>query len=131
MPPESDGTYQASNGGLTIIARALPGDGHRAQLSLTGDIDLAASAVLSETVDWLTATAPLSVLVDLSEVTFAGSALPNFVARVSQAMPSGTELVLWRARPATGLVLRITDMATIATLRDDTTVAYDLPCPLV
>ena len=66
-------------------------------------------------------------LVDLAEVTFASSALPNFVVRLSQAVPHGAELILWRAPPMTGRVLRLTDMATIATLRDDPTVPYGVP----
>ncbi|MET8152487.1 hypothetical protein ACIBSW_22660 [Actinoplanes sp. NPDC049668] len=119
MSPDSDGTFQASDHGLTVTARATAGKERRAHVCLTGDIDLAASAVLSATIDWLTALAPVSVLVDLADVTFACSTLPNFVVRIRRAVPDGTELVLWRARPATGWVLRVTDMATIATLRGE------------
>jgi anti-anti-sigma factor len=126
MPPESDGTYQASDQGLTVTAHVLPGDAGRAQLRLAGDIDLTSSAVLAKTVDWLTAMAPASVVMDLAEVTFACSALPNFVVQVSQAVPHGAELILWRAPPIIGRVLRLTDMATIATLRDEPTVPYDV-----
>jgi anti-anti-sigma factor len=127
MPPESDGTYQACDQGLAITAHVLPGDAGRARLRLAGDIDLASSALLSKTIDWLTAMAPFSVLVDLAEVTFASSALPNFVVRLSQGVPHGVELILWRAPPMTGWVLRLTDMATIATLRDDPTLPYGVP----
>jgi anti-anti-sigma factor len=124
MNPASD-TFQATGHSLTVTAHLLPGEGGGAQVRLAGDIDLASDAVLSKTVDWLTARTPVSVVLDLADVTFACSALPNFVVQLYRAVPSATEMVLWRARPATGLVLRLTDIATIATIRDDPT--YDVP----
>ena len=108
-----------SDHGLTVTARTAPGGDHRARVCLAGEIDVAAVVALSETVDWLTALAPVSVLVDLAELTFAGATLPNFVVRVRQAVPDGAELILWRARPTTRWVLRVTDMAAIATLCDE------------
>lgn len=121
MPPSSHGSYRQSDHGLTVTAHTLPGADRRTYLCMAGEIDMASSAVLARTVDWLTAVAPVSVLMDLAELTFAGSTLPNFVVRVRQAMPDGAELVLWRASPATEWVLRATDMATIATIRDEPT----------
>jgi hypothetical protein len=121
MPPNPDGTFHESEHGLTVTARTLPGDDRRVHVCLAGEIDMAASAALSKTVDWLTALAPIHVLIDLAELTFACSTLPNFVVRVRHALPDGAELILWRARPAAGWVLRLADMATIATLRDEPT----------
>lgn len=115
----SDGSYQASDHGLTITARLLMGGDRRVNVCLTGDIDNAASDVLSGTVEWLAALAPASVLVDLADVTFACSALPNFVVQILQAVPDGAELILKGASPATGWVLRVTDMAAIATIRHE------------
>lgn len=118
MLQDSDGIYQGSGPGLTVTTRALPGNDRHAYVCLTGEIDRDSSAVLSETVAWLTALAPVSVLMDLAALTFACSALPNFVVRVRQAVPDGAEVVLWGATPATEWVLRATDMATIATIRN-------------
>lgn len=124
MPAISDGSYHASDHGLTVTARVLPGEGRRALVGLTGDIDMAASALLSTTVEWLTTLAPSSVLVDLADVTFASAMLPNFLVQMRRAVPDGAEIVLWRPRPATGWVLRVTDMRTLATVRDHATEPY-------
>jgi anti-anti-sigma factor len=119
MPPISDGIDQTSDHGLTVTARAVDSEDRRAHVCLAGHIDMAACAVLSATIDWLTRLAPVSVLVDLANVTFACSTLPNFVARVRHAVPDGAEVILWRARPEIGRVLQITGMIAIATIRDE------------
>ena len=119
MPQHSGDIFQESDPGLTVVARAVPGRDRRTYLRLAGEIDMASSPVLSKTVDWLTASAPVSLLVDLSELTFAGSALPNFVVRVRHALPDGAELILWRAGQDTEWVLRATNMDIIATIRDE------------
>lgn len=121
MSPHSGGTYRQSDQGLTVAARTLPGGAGRTYLCMSGEMDMAASAVLSNTVDWLAASAPTTVLIDLADITFAGSTLPNFVARVRHAVPDDAELIIWRARPATQWVLRVTGMATIATIRNEPT----------
>lgn len=121
MPSNSDSIFQESDHGLSVTLRTLPRDDRRAHVRLAGEIDMASCSVLSKTVDWLTTLAPVSVLVDLAELTFACSTLPNFVVRVRQALPDDAELILWRARPATEWLLRVTDMATIATVRDEPT----------
>jgi anti-anti-sigma factor len=126
MTQKSDGTCSESDHGLTVTVRTLPGDDRRAQVCLAGEIDIASWVVLSEIVDWLTALAPVSVVLDLAEVTFACSTLVNFVVRVRRAEPDGAELILWRARPATEWVLRVSDMATIATIRDELTEPFAL-----
>lgn len=117
MPPNRDRIFERSDHGLTVTARLLPGDGRHTCVWLAGEIDMASTAVLSQTVDWLTALAPVSVLVDLAELTFACSTLSNFVVLLRHAVPAGAELILWRARPQTEWVLRATGMADIATIR--------------
>lgn len=119
MLPRPDGTFHSSQHGLTVTARTRPGDARCVDVCLTGDIDMAALASLSETVDWLTALAPVYVRVDLAALTFACSTLPNFVVQVRRAVPDDAELILWRAGPTTSWVLQVTDMAAIATLRDE------------
>ncbi len=126
MSQEPDGTFQVREAGLTIAASTSPGETRRACLRLAGELDMDASAALSKTVDWLAAVGPVSVLIDLAKVTFAGSTLPNFIVRLSAATPDA-ELILWRSSPVTKLILRITDMAAISTLRDDPVAPYGLP----
>ena len=117
MPETSDSSVYQSTHGLMITIRTLSGDGRCAHVCLAGEIDRDSSAILSRTVDWLTTTAPVSVLVDLAALTFACSTLPNFIARVRHAVPGDAELILWRPRPETEWVLRATDMPAIATIR--------------
>jgi anti-anti-sigma factor len=119
MPSCFGRTFQASDHGFAVVARALPGDPPAVRVSLAGEIDIAASVVLSKAIDWLTALTPGSVLVDLTELTFACSTLANFVAQVRRSMPAGAELILWHARPTAGWVLRVTGMAAIATFIDE------------
>ncbi|MFG1928912.1 STAS domain-containing protein [Cryptosporangium sp. NPDC048952] len=78
-----------------------------ARLRLVGDIDRASSKMLSETAYWLTALAPASVVIDLAAVTFAGSALLNFLSRLSGALPTDTDLILWRPQPGIEMILRV------------------------
>ena len=118
MVPDSDHTFQVGQSALMITAFTSPRRSS-VRLCLTGEIDLADSALLSTTVEWLCHVQPTVVLVDLSGVTYAGSALPNFVAEAHQQLPDGTNLILWRAGPAADLVLRATSMDVIATLTDD------------
>jgi anti-anti-sigma factor len=118
MPPNSDGFYQNSCPGLTVTVRFPPSGDRRTRVCLAGEVDMEASTVLAKTVDWLTELAPVSVLVDLAALTFACASLPNFVVRVHQILPDGAEIILWRPRPATEWVLRVTDMAAIATIQD-------------
>ncbi|MEU4626202.1 hypothetical protein AB0G04_40265 [Actinoplanes sp. NPDC023801] len=126
MLESSDSSVYRSAHGLTITIRTLPGDGRRAYMCLAGEIDRDSSAILSRTVDWLTRVAPVSVLVDLAALTFACSALPNFLASVRHAVPGDAEVVLWRPRPEIEWVLRATDMAAIATIRGEPTGAGDV-----
>ena len=62
MPPSSDGTFHASEHGLTVTVGVLPGDERRAQICLAGNIDMQQFALLSDTVGWLTALATAHVL---------------------------------------------------------------------
>ncbi|GIM98076.1 STAS domain-containing protein [Paractinoplanes toevensis] len=119
MLPSPDGVFETSDRERTITIRALAGVDRRVHLSLAGEIDLAATAALSSTVDWLRTLTPISVLIDLSELSFACATLPNFIVRIRQFLSSSAEIVLWRPQPEIQKVLLVTDMATIATLRDE------------
>jgi anti-anti-sigma factor len=115
MPGQSENCH-LSSAGLTITLLAVRGETRRARLSLAGEIDLGADGALRASVDWLTRLGPATVLIDLAYVTFAGSALPNFVVRASGALPHGAEMILQGAMPRIRQVLRITGMDDIATI---------------
>lgn len=119
MTQRPDGTFHSSQHGLTVTALVRPGDARCVDVCLAGEIDMAAFATLSETVNWLIAQAPVYVRMDLAALTFACSTLPNFVVQIRHAVPDIAELVLWRAGPAASWVLQVTDMAAIATLHDE------------
>ena len=100
---------------VTVIASPAS---HRVDVRITGDIDLAAAPVLAEAVRQLAIGSPRSVFVDLAGVTFAGSALPNFLARAYGRLPRGSSLVVCRPNPMTRRVLQMTDMTRILIVRD-------------
>ncbi|WP_073258360.1 STAS domain-containing protein [Cryptosporangium aurantiacum] len=79
-------------------------------MSLVGDVDTAATRLLSDAVDWLADDRAPVVLIDLAAVTYAGSALLNFLVRLFQVMPADTEVILWRPSPRANFVLRTATM---------------------
>jgi anti-anti-sigma factor len=109
--------------GLTITVLALA-DARSALICLGGEIDQAGFEQLSAAADRLATVAPASVIVDLGAVTFAGAALPNFVARMHDIVPNSAALVMCRSRPMIRRVLELTGMTEIATLREDLAEAY-------
>ncbi|MEV1158584.1 STAS domain-containing protein [Micromonospora chokoriensis] len=102
-----------------VITVLTARDGPVALVCLAGDIDLAASPALSDVADRLANIAPSEVVVDVGEVIFACSTLPNFLARVQATLPDSTALVVCRPTPNTRRILDLTHMGEIATLRDD------------
>ncbi|MFI5937572.1 STAS domain-containing protein [Actinoplanes sp. NPDC051494] len=111
MKPESPS-------GFDIVVLADPG-APSALVCLSGEIDLAASVMLSSVAAHLSAIAPTTVVIDLAGVTFACSALPNFLARLRASLPAGSTMHLCRPTHPIHVVLRVTDMGQIATLRAD------------
>jgi anti-anti-sigma regulatory factor len=66
-----------------------PQPARRADLVLSGDVDLAACRPLADAVDQLAAAAPDTTVVDLAAVTFAGATtLVNFLASLRAAVPA-------------------------------------------
>ncbi|WP_410811528.1 STAS domain-containing protein [Micromonospora sp. 067-2] len=109
---------QMSGEHFVITVLAAPG-GPTALVCLAGEIDLAAGPALSGVVDRLSASAPTEVVVDLADVTFACSTLPNFLVRVHRALPDSSALVVCRPTVNTRRLLQVTNMTRIATLRSD------------
>jgi anti-anti-sigma factor len=110
MFPDSDGFA------VTVLTAA---DVPAAVVRLAGDIDIAATVALSEAIDRLSTLAPATVMIDLADVTFACSTLPNFLARVHQVLPIGSTLTVCRPPTGTLRILQMTGMDQIATLRAD------------
>jgi anti-anti-sigma factor len=100
-----------------VTITALPGS-LRADVRIVGDVDLAAVQVLTDAVGRLSERAPRSVFVDLAGVTFAGSALPNFLMQAHSRMPRGSFLVVSRPSPTTIVVLVATGVMDILTVCD-------------
>jgi anti-anti-sigma factor len=102
-----------------LITVTVTPERRRTDLVLSGDVDLAARPLLCAAVDQLADAAPHITAVDLAAVTFAGSALAGFLARVRNAVPAGSLLVVSRPTPMTHKVLQLTGMEQIATIRPD------------
>jgi anti-anti-sigma factor len=111
VPPQSDDGFAVN----VLAAPAAPS----ALVCLVGEIDLAASAALSDAADRLSAIAPATVVVDLAGVTFAGAALLNFLAALHSILPAGATLMVCRPAVDVRRVLQITGMNHIAVICDD------------
>jgi anti-anti-sigma factor len=104
---------------FSIVVTVAP-ERRRADLVLVGEMDICAYPVLADAVDQVAAAAPQVAVVDLAAITFAGSVLLNFLARIHQALPAGSELVVCRPPPGVRRILDLADMqqlAAIATTR--------------
>jgi anti-anti-sigma factor len=97
------------------IVVTVASEQRRADLILSGDMDISAIPVLAKAVDQVAAAAPQVTVVDLAAITFAGSVLLDFLARVHQALPAGSGLVVCRPTPVIGRILDIAAMEQLAT----------------
>jgi anti-anti-sigma factor len=89
------------------------------ELVLSGDIDLAVRPLLCAAVGRIADAAPHTTVIDLAAVTFGGSVLACFLARVRTAIPAGSLLVVSRPTPMIRKVLQLTGIEQIATIRED------------
>lgn len=90
----------------------------RADLVLSGDVDMVARPLLAHAVDRVAAAAPDTTVVDLAAVTFAGATLLNFLASLRLCVPAGSVLVACDPTPTVSYVLTRTDGSKIATIRN-------------
>jgi anti-anti-sigma factor len=102
---------------FSIVVTVAP-EQRRADLILSGDMDISANPVLTDAVDRVAAVAPNVTVVDLAAISFAGSVLLNFLARVHQALPADSALVVCRPPPVTRRILEIAAMEWLAAIRD-------------
>ncbi|GLZ00680.1 STAS domain-containing protein [Actinoplanes sp. NBRC 103695] len=114
--------------GFAVTMHAAPG-APSALICLAGEIDMAASAALSDAVDRLSAATPATVVIDLADVTFACATLLTFLAHLRQRLPADATMLLCRPAAGTRRLLRMTGMEQIATLRADLPITARSPLP--
>lgn len=102
----------------TVTVSASPTTGI-ALVYVRGAIDPAVEPALHDVVEQLRAMAPRTVLVDLAEVTFAGSTLANFVAQVRDALPAEASLAVCRPSAMTRQVLMLAGVGRVPVLDAD------------
>jgi anti-anti-sigma regulatory factor len=103
---------------FSIVVTVAP-EQRRADLVLSGDMDICASPVLAGAVDRVGAVAPNVTVVDLAAISFAGSVLLSFLASVHQALPPDSALVVCRPPPVARRILELAAMEWLAAIRDD------------
>ena len=101
-----------------FVTVAVSPDRSRAVVTLGGELDMEARPELDDVVHHLTVAAPDRIDVDVSAVSYAGAVLPNFLVQVRQAVRAGSVLSVSRPSHETHFVLRVTDMAEIASIEE-------------
>ena len=107
-----------STNGCTVVVEAASHN-RRTDVHIIGDLDVDAVPALNDAVDRVTALLPGRVVVDLGEVPFAGSALPNFLIRLVDVLPAMIPVTVCRPQPMSRLVLEVTGMGRILTISPD------------
>jgi anti-anti-sigma factor len=103
------------SGSFSIVV-TVTSERRRADLLLSGDVDISAKPVLADAVDRVAAAAPQVAVVDLAAITFAGAVLLNFLALLHQALPAGSTLVVCRPTPVVRRILKIAAMEQLGTV---------------
>ena len=86
---------------------------------ISGDIDLVDETVRAVAIEKLTPAVAQTVMVDLDDSSFMGSALVGFLVRILHAAPAGSSLVLCRPPRRARWVISATSLRLLAALRDD------------
>lgn len=81
------------------------------EIRVAGELDRDAAPMLAGVTQYLNDLAPLHVVVELGELSFAGSALPNWLARIRSQLPSRPSVAIRHPQPLVRNVLAITNMA--------------------
>lgn len=102
-----------------FFSLSLCSDRTAVYLRLDGEVDLDSEPALGDVIAHLHRQAPAVVFIDLAGVSFACSTLINFFARVVNALPRTSALVLCRPSPVTSRLIQLTAIHTVADLRDD------------
>ena len=104
---------------LSLLAFSLRFADAGAFLRLEGEIDSTARPVLADIAMTLNSRMPEAIFVDLGAVSFAGSALINFLERISTELSAGAALVLCRPVPATARLIQLTDINNVVRVDDN------------
>jgi anti-anti-sigma regulatory factor len=108
--------YSLSKSGYAIVMAEISYGGN-AVLHLSGEIDLPACELLTGAAERLSHSRTRHVVVDLADVTFAGSALLNFLGRLECAT-DGATIVLRRPSAAARLVLGAVPISNRVTIEE-------------
>jgi ABC-type transporter Mla MlaB component len=109
--PDTDGRD------FTITVTFWPSQ-DQAMVVLAGDLDIDAWPDLTDAIGHLIAMPTSTLTVDVAAVQHVGAVLPNFLARLSQAVPATSMLTVSRPSLMARFVLAVTDMAQIAKIDD-------------
>ena len=88
-----------------------------AGVRIVGEIDSGAKALLDSSIGLLSRMAPKLVLVDLGDVTFAGAALPDFLAKMHGQLPPGSTLIVSNPYPQVRQLLQLSGLTQIVSIR--------------
>jgi anti-anti-sigma factor len=99
---------------VAVSARLRKGT---AYVRITGEVDIALEPALGNAIARLSALAPQAVEVDLTAVTFGGTSLANFFARLRNVVPDGTTIVAHGLSRAVRRVLEVTGISELIELR--------------
>jgi anti-anti-sigma factor len=94
-------------------------DGSVHYVRIHGDVDLSDSRELAIAAQRLIATNAGPVYVDLGGITFMGSTLVGFLIHVADSGRTRRPLVLCRPTPMARVVIQITGVDTVASVRSD------------
>jgi anti-anti-sigma factor len=98
----------AVSAGCVVVSLSTRQDGVVARVGVTGEIDLTVEDALAGAVCQLGALAPRAVVIDLTDVTFAGTSLVNFLMRVRGVIPHDASMRTLGAIPLVRRVLAVT-----------------------
>jgi anti-anti-sigma regulatory factor len=102
---------------ICTVTVSDPSSARVVEICVAGELDHAAAPMLTEIIDYLHGLDPLRVVVDVSELGFAGLALPNWVARLRDELQCRPCVVIRDPQPIVGRLLAVTDMTHLV---DDT-----------
>lgn len=94
-------------------------DGFEQYVRIRGDVDLSDSRELGVAAQRLIAANAGLVYVDLGGITFMGSTLVGFLVHVAESGRARRQLVLCRPTPMARVVIQITGVDSVASVRSD------------
>jgi anti-anti-sigma regulatory factor len=94
---------------------------HRcAGVRIVGEIDSGAHALLESSIGLLCRMAPKLIVIDHGDVTFAGAALPNFLASLHGHLPPSSTVIVSSPYPQVRRLLQRSGLTQTVNIRDRT-----------